>query len=81
MSEYDAYRSFVHVQEFLPDQCIHLGGFTSVWYMRLDWNFTHTIDGPEFALSEIVSLTPLLRVRPRRRKSYIPGTAVRAADR
>ena len=67
-----------HAHEFVPNQCKHLGSFTSVLYMGLDWNFKHTIAEPEFILSDLI---PLTRVRPRRIKSYIPGTIIGTADR
>ena len=36
---------------------------------------------PEPALSELALLIPLMRVRVRSRKSYIPGTIIGTADR
>jgi len=68
----------VHVHELVPNQCEHLGYFTSVFLMGRNWNLRHTIAEPEFALSDLI---PLIRVRLRRIRSYIPGTIIRAADR
>ena len=56
----------------------------SIWDLHisipygLNWNFRHTIAEPEFILSNLI---PLTRVRPRRIKSYIPGTIIGAVDR
>src|SRR5258706_11173760 len=46
--------------------------------MRLNRNLRHTISELEFVL---IDLIPLTRVRPRRIKSYIPGTINGTADR
>jgi hypothetical protein len=55
--------------------------FDLSFQVELNWNLRLTILELPFDRNEIALLIPLARVRPRRTKSYIPGTIIGAADR